>query len=74
MLTAGVVIRTLSGRAAEVEHELSVVPGMRVLTREGTSLTAVCSVPDGESLPQVLDRLAAEHRDIVRIQTTFVRT
>jgi hypothetical protein len=73
MLTAGIIIETVVGKAVEVEHQLAVVPEVRILGREATHLTAVCTVPDGQTLSAILDRIAAEHDGIVAIQTTFVR-
>ncbi|MGN6185120.1 MAG: hypothetical protein ACTHQM_15885 [Thermoanaerobaculia bacterium] len=72
MPTAGIIIETHGGKAAEVEHHLAVVPGMRILGRTGTCLTGVCAIPDGEALPALLDRIAALHAAIVSVQTTFV--
>ncbi len=73
MLTAGIVIETLVDQAAMVEHELAVLPEVRIVGREGTRLTGVCTVSSGDLLPAVLDRIHAEHSGIVAIQTTFVR-
>jgi len=73
VLTAGIVIETLPGKAAEVEHQLAVVPEVRIHTRDGERLTGVCSVPPGETLRTFLDRLTQSTAGIARIHTTFVR-
>ena len=73
MLTAGIIVETLDGKAAEVEHHLAVVPEVRILGRAGMCLTGVCTVPEGETLPNMLDRITAQHPSILSIQTTFVR-
>jgi nitrate reductase NapAB chaperone NapD len=73
VLTAGIVIETLPGKATEIEHQLAVVPEVRIHTREADRLTGVCSVPPGETLSMFLDRLKRSTEGIVRIQTTFVR-
>jgi hypothetical protein len=73
MLTAGIVVETHGGKAAEVEHHLAVFPQVRILGRSGVCLTGVCTVAEGETLPSLLDRIAAAHSAIVSVQTTFVR-
>ena len=72
MLTAGIVIQTLPGRAGEVEHELAVIPEMRIQSRADDRVTGVCTIPSGRTLTAFLDRVRAQTPGIASIETTFV--
>lgn len=73
MLTAGIVVVTHPGKASEVEHQLAVVPEIRIHGRAADDrLTGVCTVPPGETLTAFLERIAADIPAIVLIQPTFV--
>ncbi len=72
MLTAGIVIQTFPGRAGEVEHQLAVIPEMRVQSRAENRVTGVCTIASGRALASFLDRVRAQSPGIASIETTFV--
>lgn len=73
MLTAGILIETLPGRALEVEDQLSLMPEMRVRSEPGGShLRGLCAVPESESLDAFFSRIAEAYPAIVSIAPTFV--
>lgn len=73
MLTAGIVIETQPGCAREVEHQLAVVPELRVRAEPcGGRLRGLCAVPEQETIDAFFQRIVDGHRSIVSIVPTFV--